>query len=109
MSLLHVLCHIKKKQQRGGQNFLARVAVRTSAPSGTCAALGALILIASVPGRRLGCLRTCAVHALVVSLSWLAPFLAVTPPPAVAGLCTHGGVLETVVKNPYPFVSISFQ
>jgi hypothetical protein len=49
------------------------------------------------------------VHALVVSLSWLAPFLAVTPPPAVAGLCTHGGVLETVVKNPYPFVSISFQ
>ena len=34
-----------------------------------------------------------AVHALAVSLDLSAPLLAVAPPPAVAGPCTHAGVL----------------
>jgi len=38
------------------------------------------------------------VHALAVSLDLLEPFLAVAPPPTAAGPCTHGGVLETVLK-----------
>jgi hypothetical protein len=38
------------------------------------------------------CTRS-AVHALAVSLDLPAPFLTVAPPPAVAGPCTHAGVL----------------
>jgi len=32
-------------------------------------------------------------HTLVLSLDLPAPFLTVAPPPAVAGPCTHSGVL----------------